>query len=100
MSGVEGRTGVQIPASPPNEKQVELLFNLFFYVVNAGFCAAKAVPLLCNVNPCGLMTNEEGSKRVAFADIECSLIANKSDTKCRRTAQCNARFVARRRSVL
>lgn len=56
------------------------------------------VVLLCNMNPYGLITNEERRKRVAFADIECSLIANKSDTKCPRKAQCNARFVERRRS--
>ena len=56
------------------------------------------VVLLCNMNPCGLMTNKERRKRVAFADIECSLIANKSDSKCPRKAQCNARFVERRRS--
>ena len=56
------------------------------------------VVLLCNMNPYWLITNEERRKRVAFADIECSLIANKSDTKCPRKAQCNARFVERRHS--
>lgn len=56
------------------------------------------VVLLCNMNPYGLITNEERRKRAAFADIECSLIANKSDTECPRKAQCNARFVERRRS--
>ncbi len=56
------------------------------------------VVLLCNMNPFGLITNEERRKRVAFADIECSFIANKSDTKCPRKAQCKARFVERRRS--
>lgn len=30
------------PASPPNGKQVEPLFNLFFYVVEAGISHGKS----------------------------------------------------------
>ena len=71
--------------------------TIFFYV-GQGILHDFIVVLLCNMNPYGLITNEERRKRVAFADIECSLIANKSDTKCPRKAQCNARFVERRRS--
>ena len=75
-----------------------ILYGIFVYF--QGDCAnlEKFVPRRCRANPCGLITNEERRKRVAFADIECSFIANKSDTKCPRKAQCNARFVERRRS--
>ena len=59
---------------------------------------SKIAPRFYRANPFGLITNEERRKRVAFADIECSFIANKSDTKCPRKAQCKARFVERRRS--
>lgn len=74
-----------------------ILYDIFFYV-GYGILHDFIVVLLCNKNPCGLITNEERRNRVAFADIECCLIANKSDTKCPRKAQCNARFVERRRS--
>ena len=75
-------------------------FVWYFFVYFQGDCAnlEKFVPRRCRANPYGLITNEERRKRVAFADIECSFIANKSDTKCPRKAQCNARFVERRRS--
>lgn len=69
-----------------------------YFLYGIGASHDFIVVLLCNMNSCGLITNEERRKRVAFANIECSLIANKSDTKCPRKAQCNARFVERRRS--
>ena len=91
------RSGVRIPLAPPQKYHT---FCMVFFVYFQGDCAnlEKFVPRRCRANPCGLITNEERRKRVAFADIECSFIANKSDTKCPRKAQCNARFVERRRS--
>ena len=77
------------------------LFGLFYFCWGgiSRLCDfSKIAPRFHRANPFGLITNEERRKRVAFADIECSLIANKSDTKCPRKAQCNARFVERRRS--
>ena len=72
--------------------------NVRYFLCGIGDSHDFIVVLLCNMNPFGLITNEERRKRVAFADIECSFIANKSDTTCPRKAQCNARFVERRRS--
>ena len=80
-----------------HQKNIIHLVWYFFYAKTRDFPWFITV-LLCNTNPCGLITNEERRKRVAFADIECNFIANKSDTKCPRKAQCNARFVERRRS--
>lgn len=77
------------------------LFGLFYFCWGgiSRLCDfSKIAPRFHRANPFGLITNEERRKRVAFADIECSFIANKSDTKCPRKAQCNARFVERRRS--
>ncbi len=79
-----------------HHKNIVHLYDIF--LCGIGDSHDFIVVLLCNMNPCGLITNEERRKRVAFADIECSFIANKSDTKCPRKAQCNARFVERRRS--
>ena len=95
--------GIQkVRGSNPLGSTTKIPYKVYgiFFVYSQGDCAnlEKFVPRRCRANPCGLMTNEERRKRVAFADIECSLIANKSDTKCRRKAQCNARFVVRRRS--
>ena len=78
-------------------KKISYVCTIFFWW-RQGILHDFIVVLLCNMNPCEPITNEERRKRVAFADIECSLIANKSDTKCPRKAQCNARFVERRRS--
>ena len=85
---------LRIPLSPPQKYRT---FVRYFFMWD-GDSHDFIVVLLCNMNPCGLITNEERRKRVAFADIECSFIANKSDTKCPRKAQCKARFVERRRS--
>ena len=79
-------------------KKISYILYGIFFIQRQGISHDFIVVLLCNMNPYGLMTNKERRKRVAFADIECSLIANKSDTKCPRKAQCNARFVERRRS--
>ncbi len=61
-------------------------YRTIFFCLRQGIPHDFIVVLPCNKNPCGLITNEERRKRVAFADIECSLIANKSDTKCPRKA--------------
>lgn len=91
---------LRIPLISTTKNTSRPLFGLFYFCGGiSGLCDfSKIAPRFHRANLFGLITNEERRKRVAFADIECSLIANKSDTKCPRKAQCNARFVERRRS--